>query len=219
MGVRSGLVTVLPGQVNKTLIIGFALLAMSLPGISHAKKAYFLYQLPDGSRMISDRRMADKRYKLIRSSRKVSGMGRQAASKYNRRKVSRLDNYEKLIRRTADRYGVDVALVKAVIHTESHFNPNATSHKGASGLMQLMPQTAAIYGIRDLYNPRQNIEGGVRHLRYLLVKYNYKLSHVIAAYNAGETAVRKYAGIPPYPETQKYVSKVLRYHGFYSTWN
>ncbi|MDH5778715.1 MAG: lytic transglycosylase domain-containing protein, partial [Gammaproteobacteria bacterium] len=78
---------------------------------------------------------------------------------------------------------------------------------------------AAMYGIRDIYNPKQNIEAGVRHLRYLLVKYNYKLSHAIAAYNAGERAVKKYAGIPPYPETQKYVTKVLRYHGFYSTWN
>lgn len=219
MGVRSCLLTVLPGQTYKMIITGVALVGMLMPGVSHAKQAYFLYQLPDGSRMISDRLMADKRYKLVRSSRKVSGLGRQVRKKYNHRTVRKASDYEKLIRRTADRYGVDVALVKAVIHTESHFNPNATSHKGASGLMQLMPQTAAMYGIRDIYNPRQNIEGGVRHLRYLLVKYNYKLSHAIAAYNAGETAVRKYAGIPPYPETQNYVSKVLRYHGLYSTWN
>lgn len=195
------------------------LMGVLFPVMSQAKAAYFLYQLPDGSRMITDRPVNDKGYTLVRSSRQVTGFGRQAANKYNRRRVANVDEYDTLIRRTSNRYGVDVALVKAVIHTESHFNPDATSHKGASGLMQLMPKTAAMYGIRDLYNPKQNIEGGVRHLRYLLGKYRNNLKHTIAAYNAGETAVKKYAGIPPYPETQKYVLKVLQYHGFYSTWN
>ncbi|MDH5178368.1 MAG: lytic transglycosylase domain-containing protein [Gammaproteobacteria bacterium] len=213
------LTNLLRGRTFKLVLAGITALGIFAPGVSYAGKAYFLYQLPDGSRMISDRRMSDTRYKLVRSSRGITGLGQQVRNKYDRRTAARVADYEKLIRRTADRYGVDVALVKAVIHTESEFNPNATSHKGASGLMQLMPETAEKYGINDLYNPRQNIEGGVRHLRYLLVKYNYKLSHVIAAYNAGETAVKKYAGIPPYPETQKYVTKVLKYHGFYSTWN
>lgn len=207
------------GQHIRGMLMVAGLMGVLFPTISQAKTAYFLYQLTDGSRMITDRPVTDKRYKLVRSSRQVTGMGRQAANKYNRRRVSKVEDYESLIRRASNRYGVDVALVKAVIHTESHFNPDATSHKGASGLMQLMPQTAAKYGIRDLYNPKQNIEAGVRHLRYLLVKYRNNLKHAIAAYNAGETAVKKYAGIPPYPETQKYVSKVLRYHGFYSTWN
>jgi len=195
------------------------LVGVLLPAICQAKPGYFLYQLPDGSRMITDRPVTDKSYKLVRSSRQVTGMGRQAANKYNRRRPPKIEDYEQLIRHTSNRYGVDVALVKAVIHTESHFNPDATSHKGASGLMQLMPQTAAKYGIRDLYNPKQNIEAGVRHLRYLLVKYRNNMQHAIAAYNAGEKAVKKYAGIPPYPETRNYVTKVLRYHGFYSTWN
>ena len=195
------------------------LVCLVLPTMSQAKSGYFLYQLPDGSRVITDRQVVDKKYSLVRSSRQVMGLGRQAANKYNRGRVAKVDEFEPLIRRTSDRYGVDVALVKAVIHTESHFNPEATSHKGASGLMQLMPQTAAKYGIRDLYNPKQNIEAGVRHLRYLLKKYRNNLQHTIAAYNAGEKAVKKYAGIPPYPETQQYVTKVLHYHGFYSTWN
>lgn len=207
------------GQHVRGMLVIAGLMGVLFPVISQAKTAYFLYQLPDGSRMITDRPVTNKKYKLVRSSSQVTGLGRQAANKYNRRRASKLDDYEPLIRRTSDRYGVDVALVKAVIHTESHFNPDATSHKGASGLMQLMPQTAAKYGIRDIYNPKQNIEAGVRHLRYLLVKYRYNLKHAIAAYNAGETAVKKYAGIPPYRETQEYVTKVLRYHGFYSTWN
>ena len=195
------------------------LVGVLLPAVCQAKAGYYLYQLPDGSRMITDRPVSDKRYKLVRSSRQLDGMGRQAANKYNRRRAPKIDAYESMIRKVSNRYGVDVALVKAVIHAESHFNPEATSHKGASGLMQLMPQTAAKYGIRDLYNPRQNIEAGVRHLRYLLVKYGNNLKHVIAAYNAGEKAVSKYDGIPPYPETQQYVVKVMQYHGFYSTWN
>ena len=206
-------------QHIRGMLVVASLLGVLLPAVSQAKSGFFLYQLPDGSRMITDRPVTDKRYKLVRSSRQVTGMGRQAANKYNRQRPAKIDEYDTLIRRASNRYGVDIALVKAVIHTESHFNPEATSHKGASGLMQLMPKTAAIYGIRDLYNPKQNIEAGVRHLRYLLGKYRNNMKHAIAAYNAGETAVKKYAGIPPYPETQKYVTKVLRYHGFYSTWN
>lgn len=207
------------GQYIRGMLVIAGLMGMFSPAISLANSGYYLYQAPDGSRMITDRPVTDKRYKLVRSSRKLAGMGRQAASKYNRRRPPKIADYETLIRRMSDRYGVDVALVKAVIHTESYFNPDATSRKGASGLMQLMPQTAAKYGIRDLYNPKQNIEAGVRHLRYLLVKYRYNLKRAIAAYNAGETAVKKYDGVPPYRETQEYVSKVLRYHGFYSTWN
>ncbi len=205
-------------HVRGMLVIA-SLIGVLFPAISQAKTAYFLYQLPDGSRMITDRPVIDKRYSLVRSSRQISGFGRQAANKYNRSRLSNVEEFATLIRHTSNRYGVDEALVKAVIHTESHFNPEATSHKGASGLMQLMPQTAAKYGVLDLYNPKQNIEGGVRHLRYLLKKYRNNLTHTIAAYNAGETAVKKYAGIPPYPETQRYVIKVLHYHGFYSTWN
>ncbi len=207
------------GQHVRGMLVVASLMGVLFPVISQAKSAYFLYQLPDGSRMITDRPVTDKKYTLVRSSNQVSGLGRQAANKYNHQRVAKIDDYESLIRRASDRYGVDIALVKAVIHTESHFNPDATSRKGASGLMQLMPETAAKYGIRDLYNPKQNIEGGVRHLRYLLGKYRNNLKNAIAAYNAGEMAVKKYDGIPPYPETQKYVSSVLKYHGFYSAWN
>ena len=113
---------------------------------------------------------------------------------------------------------MDAALVKAVIRTESYFNPNATSRVGASGLMQLMPQTAAKYGVTDLYSPKQNIEAGVKHLKYLLQRYPDQLSHVLAAYNAGEHAVDKYNGIPPYQETQNYVKKVMRFLEVYNDW-
>jgi len=116
-----------------------------------------------------------------------------------------------LIYHQSKKHGIDESLVKAVIYAESYFNPNATSHKGASGLMQLMPATAAKYGVSDRYNPRQNIIGGIKHLRYLMDLYPKNIKHVLAAYNAGENAVKKYNGIPPYRETQGYVKKVMKH--------
>ncbi len=117
------------------------------------------------------------------------------------------------IRETAERHGVSSTLVQAVIQVESAFNPWAVSRKGARGLMQLMPQTASALGVRDSFNPGQNIEGGVRHLRYLLDRYPENVGLALAAYNAGESAVEYYRGIPPYPETQQYVHKVLERSG------
>jgi soluble lytic murein transglycosylase-like protein len=107
------------------------------------------------------------------------------------------------------RHGVDPRLVESVIRAESAFNPTAVSRTGARGLMQLMPQTAAMLGVRDSFDPRQNIEGGVRHLRYLLDRYPGNVSLAVAAYNAGEGAVDSHRGIPPFAETQQYVQRVL----------
>ena len=117
------------------------------------------------------------------------------------------------IREAAERYAVSASLVEAVIRIESAFNPWAVSRKGAQGLMQLMPQTANALGVRDSFNPRQNIEGGVRHLRYLIDRYPGNTALALAAYNAGEGAVDYYRGIPPYPETQQYVKKILERTG------
>ncbi len=121
--------------------------------------------------------------------------------------------FAKEIRETADRYGVSAALVEAVIRTESAFNPWAVSRKGAQGLMQLMPRTANALGVRDSFNPKQNIDGGVRHLRYLLDRYPGNVPFALAAYNSGEGTVDYYRGIPPYPETQQYVQKVMERSG------
>jgi soluble lytic murein transglycosylase-like protein len=110
---------------------------------------------------------------------------------------------------------VDVALVKAVIHAESYFNYRAVSHAGARGLMQLMPATARKYGVTDMNDPEQNLRAGVQYLRDLLDKYPKNLAWAVAAYNAGEKAVNRYQGIPPYDETRRYVKKVLAYHDFY----
>lgn len=121
--------------------------------------------------------------------------------------------YAEEIAEAAIRYGVPQRLVEAVIRVESAFNPTAVSRKGARGLMQLMPATASVLGVQDSFDPRQNIDGGVRHLRGLMDRYPNDLKLVLAAYNAGEQAVRAYNGIPPYPETKQYVEKVLGFYG------
>ena len=120
--------------------------------------------------------------------------------------------YDAMIKKASDKYNVDYALIKAVIKAESNFNHRAVSPVGAQGLMQLMPQTAAQLNVEDSFHPEDNIDGGVRYLRYLIRLYNGNLSLALAAYNAGEGAVARYHNrIPPYPETQNYVQRVLQY--------
>lgn len=113
------------------------------------------------------------------------------------------------IRQAADRYGIPDRLIESIIRVESGFNPRAVSRKGARGLMQLMPETASLLGVRDSFNPRENIDGGVRHLRGLMERFGNDLPLVLAAYNAGEQVVLAYRGIPPYRETRDYVTRVL----------
>jgi len=115
-----------------------------------------------------------------------------------------------MISQIAKKHGVDEKLVKALVQQESGFNPKATSHCGAKGLMQLMPSTAKTLGVTDAYNPVQNVDGGVRHLKWLLSKYNGNIILALAAYNAGSGAVDKYDGVPPYAETQNYVKSILK---------
>jgi soluble lytic murein transglycosylase-like protein len=118
------------------------------------------------------------------------------------------DGVEKLVREAADRHRVDPALIRAVIQTESNWNPIALSNKGAGGLMQLIPTTAHRFGVNDVFNPQQNIDGGVHYLKTLLERYNGNLDMALAAYNAGEGAVDRAHGIPAFRETRNYVQKV-----------
>src|SRR6266850_1187076 len=120
-------------------------------------------------------------------------------------------SYDDLIREIADRYDVEYALVKAVIKAESDFDRLAVSRKGALGLMQLMPATAARHQVRNVFLPRDNIEGGCRHLRMLLDRYGGNLPLTIAAYNAGTRRVEDAGGVPPIQETREYLVRVLRY--------
>lgn len=127
----------------------------------------------------------------------------------------RRERYNEIIRTVAARHQVDANLIKAVIRVESDFAAHAVSPKGALGLMQLMPGTARMHKVRSVFDPGSNVDGGTRHLRYLLDRYRGNLKLVLAAYNAGEGAVDRYRGIPPYRETQDYVQRVLGYRSAY----
>ncbi len=124
-------------------------------------------------------------------------------SNYSKRKII------KLVEKIAKRYGVSVRVAKAIAEIESDFNPESVSSANAKGVMQLMDETAKDYGVENPFNPEENIRGGVRFLKHLIDKY-HDIKLVAAAYNAGETAVDKYGGIPPYPETERYVRKFMR---------
>jgi len=155
----------------------------------------------------------DKRFKIFmrdfqkdRRLRTTFGLGKLLRSPLE---------FEPIINSCAQEFGVDKSLVKAVIHAESGYNPNALSSKGAAGLMQLMPSTAQDLNVNDSFNPADNIRGGVRYLRFLLDTFKGDEELALAAYNAGLSKVAKYRGIPPYNETRNYVSKVLNYRKTY----
>jgi soluble lytic murein transglycosylase-like protein len=116
--------------------------------------------------------------------------------------------YSSEIHTAALQYGVEEAVVRAIIHAESAYRPNALSHAGAQGLMQLIPATASRFGVADPFDPGQNIRGGVQYLAWLMKRYSSNLTLVAAAYNAGEGAVDRNGGVPPYSETQRYVQRV-----------
>jgi soluble lytic murein transglycosylase-like protein len=126
--------------------------------------------------------------------------------------------YSQEIAQAAHRYDVPERLIRAVIRVESGFDPHAVSRKGARGLMQLMPETATMLGVRDAFDPQENIDGGTRHLRAMMARFPHDIRLAIAAYNAGEKPVVAHRGIPPYPETREYVQQVLRLYDSSVDW-
>ena len=116
--------------------------------------------------------------------------------------------YDPVVRKVAKRHGLEPALIHAIIRAESNYESTAVSPKGARGLMQLMPATAKAYGVSDYYDPEENIEGGTKYLKDLIKLYAGKTGLVLAAYNAGQEAVKRYKGIPPYPETRDYIKRI-----------
>ena len=145
-----------------------------------------------------------------------TGGARGALNLMEKRKQS-MPGLEAHIDKVAEEHGVDPALVRAVIEVESAWNPRAVSVKGALGLMQLMPATAAQYGVRNAFDPKQNVSGGTRHLRFLLDQFNDDTRLALAAYNAGENAVTRYKGVPPYSETRAYVQRLETLYGSFQS--
>jgi soluble lytic murein transglycosylase-like protein len=205
-----------PRPWRAAAVLTLALLALPADAVWAGNKLVYVYELPDGTRMVTDHRLNNRHYRLVRLGAVNEGVGRLAAHQNGQFFRADPRAYDDLIRRSSERHNVDFALIKAIMHVESSFNPYARSHKGALGLMQLLPDTARRHGVEDVYDPAQNIEAGVRHLRFLLDRFDHRMYLVIAAYNAGENAVRRHNGIPPYTETQLYVRKVLQLKRVYS---
>jgi Transglycosylase SLT domain len=181
-----------------------------------ARADIFVYQLPSGARIVTDHALNNRDYRLVRHSRSSKGAGELVSSRKIQYAVTDPNAYDRLIKRLAVANQLDASLVKAVMHVESAFNPHAVSDKGAQGLMQVMPETGQRYGVLDLFDPVQNVRASTLYLKDLqkLFKGNTKL--VLAAYNAGENAVLRHRGIPPYQETQDYVRKVTKMHQVYA---
>ena len=193
----------------RNLII--ALCALSLYSSYVTAASIYVYVNKQGNKLITDHVRTDLAgYSLLRKYRvddhsstviRPAGKGRVIKT--------RPSDYDRLIVNKAQELGLEPALLKAMIHIESAFNPNALSPKGASGLMQLMPETAKRYGVFDRTDPVESLDGGGRYMRDLLFLFGHDIELALAAYNAGENAVKRYNGIPPYRETENYVKKVI----------
>jgi len=198
--------------IKAFLIVGLLLgvVTLNAPAIA----AVYVYELPDGSKLITDKIMRKKGHSLKRSYNTRPYRSGGGSRPYYARPIK--SQYDALIVNMSLKYDLEPAFIKAMIHVESAFDRYALSSAGAMGLMQLMPATAAIYQLnQDQFDPRRNMEAGVRHIKELLGRYDSDKELSLAAYNAGEGAVAKYEGIPPYPETTAYVKKVIRlYHAY-----
>lgn len=176
----------------------------------------YTYSADDGAVSLSNV-PPDSRYTILIPSRQEA----VPVAIDSARPVPKLANkelYNQVVAEIARTYGLDRALLHAVISVESRYVANAVSKKGAAGLMQLMPRTAKRYGVADSFDPVQNLHGGAKYLRYLLKIFNNDMSLVLAAYNAGESAVIKHGNrIPPFRETESYVPRVLAFYRMYQS--
>jgi soluble lytic murein transglycosylase-like protein len=163
------------------------------------------YTQEDGVPVFTDRAPADQVYRVMEFSCYACDPGSRVDW---RTTPLHQEKFNDVIAAAAAEHGVDSALVRALIHAESGFDPYARSHKGATGLMQLMPGTARDMGVRDILAIQDNIQGGVRYLAMLLQQYGGDITLATAAYNAGPSAVDRYGGVPPFAETQTYVERV-----------
>ncbi|HUJ18857.1 MAG TPA: lytic transglycosylase domain-containing protein [Nitrospirota bacterium] len=201
-----------------TLIAAAAALIACLP-LAQARADIFQYTDENGVLNFTNVNGDGRKHKRVRSEPAQAGpattqapAGKPTPSHLSSSNIPSV--YLDIINSACERHGVDPSLVHAIVKVESDFNPYATSNKGAMGLMQLMPETAVNMNVRNTFNPAENIDGGVKYLRYLIDRYEGNLSLALAAYNSGETAVRKWGTIPPFKETQSYVQRIMKiYNG------
>lgn len=200
--------TMKPSVASYTTTAGlFFSICLLLLSLNSAEADIYRYEDEEGIVHFTDA-PTDKRFKFFMRDLKKDRQLRTVlkfSSKVNPAE------YETIIKASAVRYGISPALIKAVIHAESGYDPNAISPKGASGLMQLMPGTAKSLKVSNSFDPKDNVDGGVKYLKFLLDTFRGDVSLALAAYNAGLSKVAKYGGIPPYAETKNYVNKVLSY--------
>jgi len=193
-----------------SLLLGMLLITLPL----QSQAEFYVYKENDGTSWITDRKMPQERYKLMATIGRptaVVSCRNMTASKLKKR----ADNYADVIQAYSIAYEIDPNLVKAIIAIESCFDHKAVSSVGARGLMQLMPATAKELGVKDSFDGKANIRGGIKYFSQMLERFNNNIELALAAYNAGPNAVEKYGGIPPYAETKGYVKKVLkRYNKF-----
>jgi len=218
-------------QRRCAVLAGLLALATGVQPLQAASDSIYIYKRPDGTRLITDHEHANPDLRLIRhyGIHVPRGKGTHSAYSKSRKTVTirsrrstytprpTVSRFDELIAKKSEKHGVDSALVKAVVQIESAYDASAVSSKGATGLMQLMPATAARFGVNNRKNPSQNVDGGVRYLKHLLQLFSDDIRLALAAYNAGENAVLRYDDIPPYPETIDYVDKVLKLHELYAT--
>ena len=175
--------------------------------VDKAGKKFYTDQLP----LNSSGYALEKKYEV----EDYFGLVNRPSKRNTRKRKAVSSQFDALIVQKAGELGLEPALLKAIVHAESSFAADAVSPKGARGLMQLMPATAARYGVSAVHDPLENLQGGGEYMVHLLDLFNNDLELALAAYNAGETAVAKYNGIPPYPETQNYVQIVIELLGQY----
>jgi soluble lytic murein transglycosylase-like protein len=191
-------------------VLGAGLLFLVTPSFADI----YSYVDRDGTVHFTNIPGGDARYRLYMKSRDGRRRGGMAVAPSDA-SPERYNRYSQAIREAATLYQIPEELVRAVIKVESDYDPRAVSRVGATGLMQLMPETAQRMQVRDIMDPRENIMGGVRYLRVLANMFNGNLQLTLAGYNAGENAVVKHGGIPPFDETEEYVVRVLAYYRRY----
>jgi len=213
--------TMMTRCLSPLLLSAIALSSFSVT--AHADSMY-IKKSNDGQILLTNRSVSSGNFNKFTKTVKVThyksskmydasnnSYGSSAASNSGNR-----NSYDSYIRASAERNGVDPALMKAMMHTESAFNPNARSPVGAQGLMQLMPATARRFKVNNPWNPADNIEGSAKYIAWLMRRFDNNVEYAVAGYNAGEGNVDKYGGIPPFKETRNYVQRVMsRYHSLY----